>query len=244
MQKKNNGCLIYDTIVNERITNKKMLAILIDPDKVTLDSLPFLIEKIQKSPATHIFIGGSLVTNYIIDEIICLLKQTLPIPVVIFPGDPSQISKQADALLFLNLISGRNPDYLIEQQVSAAGVLKQMKIEIIPTGYILIDGGKETAVQRISKTLPLAKNNIDLIIHTALAGQWMGNKLIYLEAGSGALEAVPAEIIKQVKQNINIPLIVGGGIKNNTQIQQAYQNGADMVVIGTAFENDSSFFEK
>lgn len=244
MQTKNKAQFIYQNIIDSAKNNIKLLAVLIDPDKINLEKLPFLIEKIKQSSATHIFIGGSLVTNYIIDEICIELKKHINLPVVLFPGDPSQISKYADGILFLNLISGRNPDYLIGHQVNSVSVLKKLDLEIISTGYILIDGGKETAVQRISKTKPLLSDNINHIVDTAIAGNWMGNQLIYLEAGSGALNAVSQNIIQQVKVQIYIPLLVGGGIKNAKQIDLAYENGADMVVIGTAFENDPCFFDK
>ena len=242
MQFENKMKFIYDEIVAACATNKKMLAILIDPDKIELENLPFLLDKIEQSPATHIFIGGSLVTNYIIDEIIIVIKRKLKLPIILFPGDPSQISKYADGILYLNLISGRNPDYLIAHQVNAVSVLKNTELEIIPTGYILVDGGKETAVQRVSNTKPIETKNIDLIVDTAIAGNWMGNKLIYLEAGSGAITPINIEVIKEVKKNISIPLIVGGGIKNAQQINLAFVNGADIVVIGTAFEKNPNFF--
>jgi phosphoglycerol geranylgeranyltransferase len=240
----NNLNTIYNEIDTAVKHGKKLLAVLIDPDKISLDNISFLINKIKQSPATHIFIGGSIVTNYIIDEIIILLKKEISLPIILFPGDPSQISRYADGILFLNLISGRNSDYLIGHQVNAVSKLKSTNLEIISTGYILIDGGKETAVQRVSQTKPLQVNDIQIIVDTAVAGTWMGNQLIYLEAGSGALHAVSPEVIQQVKSNINVPLIVGGGIRSAKQIQLAYDAGADIVVIGTAFENDPYFFEK
>jgi putative glycerol-1-phosphate prenyltransferase len=166
------------------------------------------------------------------------------LPIVLFPGNPSQISDQADAILFLSLISGRNPDYLIEHQVKAAPILKKTQLEIISTGYILIESGTETAVQKVSKTKPLDRNNMDLLLATALAGEMSGHKLLYLEAGSGAKQAVPLEMIELVSQNIEIPIIVGGGIIDLQGIQNAYDSGADLVVIGTAFEKDVDFFNK
>jgi putative glycerol-1-phosphate prenyltransferase len=163
---------------------------------------------------------------------------------VLFPGSPSQISKEADAILFLSLISGRNSDYLIGHQVKAAPILKRTQLEIIPTGYILIDGGNETAVERVSKTEPLDRTNLELVLATAQAGEMLGNKLIYLEAGSGAKQAVPLEMIDLISKNTEIPLIVGGGIVDLLGIQNAYDSGADLVVIGTAFERDFDFFER
>jgi len=241
---------IYNNILKSKAKNEKLLAILIDPDKIDLDDVEVLIEKIKQSPATHIFIGGSLVKNNIIDELITRIRQFSPfggrgaLPIVLFPGNPSQISNKADAILFLSLISGRNPDFLIEHQVKAAPILKQTQLEIISTGYILIESGTETAVQRVSKTNPLDRNNPDLVLATAQAGTMLGNKLIYLEAGSGAKQAVPLEMIKKVAQNIEIPLVVGGGIIDLQGIQKAYDFGADLVVIGTAFENDINFFNQ
>ena len=233
---------IYNEIIQSKVEHQKLLAILLDPDKVVLKNLPVLISKINHSPATHIFIGGSLVTTNILEELIVQIKQNCGLPIVLFPGNPSQISDKADAILFLSLISGRNPDYLIEHQVNAVPILKQTDLEVISTGYILIESGNETAVERISKTKPLNRNDIDYVIQTAQAGEMLGNKLIYLEAGSGAKQAVPLEMIKKVAQNIEIPLVVGGGIVDLQGIQKAYNAGADLVVIGTAFENDMDFF--
>ena len=233
---------IYSQLLQAKLENKKLLAILLDPDKIVLENIADLISKINQSPATHIFIGGSHVENNIIDELIISIKQKCFLPIVLFPGNPSQISNEADAILFLSLISGRNPDYLIEHQVKAAPILKQTQLEIISTGYLLIESGTETAVERISKTKPLDRNDPDLVLATALAGEMLGNKLIYLEAGSGAKQAVPLQMIKKVSENIEIPLLIGGGIIDLQGIQNAYDSGADLVIIGTAFENNNNFF--
>lgn len=233
---------LYSQIIKAKTNNQKLLAILLDPDKVVLKNLDHLISKINQSPATHIFIGGSLVENNILDELIFKIKKNCDLPIVLFPGNPSQISDKADAILFLSLISGRNPDYLIEHQVNAAPILKQTQLEIISTGYMLIESGGETAVERISKTKPMDRNNPDLALATAQAGEMLGNKLLYLEAGSGAKQAVPLEMIQLISKNIKIPLIVGGGIIDLQEIRNAYDSGADLVVIGTAFEKDMNFF--
>ena len=235
---------IYNNILKSKGNNEKLLAILLDPDKIDLNSTEVLIQKIIQSPATHIFIGGSLVENNILDKLILKIKQKCALPIVLFPGNPSQISNRADAILFLSLISGRNPDFLIEHQVKAAPILKQTQLEIISTGYILIESRTETAVERVSKTTPLDRNNLELALATAQAGEMLGNKLIYLEAGSGAKQVVPLEMIRKISQNIEIPLLVGGGIIDLQGIQKAYDSGADLVVIGTAFENDVDFFNK
>ncbi|WP_414000031.1 geranylgeranylglyceryl/heptaprenylglyceryl phosphate synthase [Flavobacterium sp. W1B] len=240
---KNKDRNIYSEMLQAKSENRKLLAILLDPDKIVWENLDILISKIDQSPASHIFIGGSLVINNILDDLILKIKQNCVLPIVLFPGNPSQISDKADGILFLSLISGRNPDYLIGHQVKAAPILKQTNLEIIPTGYMLIESGGETAVERISKTKPLDRNNPDLVLATAQAGEMLGNKLLYLEAGSGAKQAVPLEIIRLISKNIEIPLIVGGGIIDLQGIQNAYDSGADLVVIGTAFENDMSFFD-
>jgi len=234
---------IHQQILEAKRDGQKLLAILLDPDKIVWENLEHLIQKINQSPATHIFVGGSIVESTILEDLIAQLKQNTNLPVVIFPGNPSQISPQADAILFLSLLSGRNPDYLIEYQVQAAPILKKTNLEVISTGYILIESGNETAVARVSKTKPLNRENFDLALATAQAGEMLGNKLIYLEAGSGAKNAVPLKMIELITQNIKVPVIVGGGIVDLHGIQNAYNAGADLVVIGTAFENDSQFFE-
>ena len=235
---------IYKDILKAKSENTKLLAVLLDPDKIDLHTIAVLVSKIHQSPATHIFIGGSQVTTNILDELIIQIKQNCTLPIILFPGNPSQISDKADAILFLSLISGRNPDFLIEHQVKAAPILKKTQLEIISTGYILIESGNETAVERVSKTKPLDRNNLDLAMATAQAGEMLGNKLIYLEAGSGAKQAVPLEMIKKISYNIEIPILVGGGIVDLQGIENAYNAGADLVVIGTAFEYNNNFFKE
>ena len=233
---------IYHEILQAKKANKKLLAILLDPDNVDLQNIKSLISKIKQAPATHIFIGGSLVLNNSIDQIISELKKEIQLPILLFPGNPSQISNEAHGILFLSLLSGRNPDFLIEHQVKAAPILKKTNLEIISTGYILIESGNKTAVASVSKTIPLPRHNDEIAVDTSLAGEFLGNKLIYLEAGSGAKLPVPLETISLVAKNISIPLIVGGGITNFDGINEAFLAGADLVVIGTAFENNPNFF--
>ena len=220
-----------------------MLAVLIDPDKMKVKEIPDFIDKVNKSIATHVFVGGSIVQEDLTEKLVNKIKENTDLPIILFPGDISQITKNADALLFLSLISGRNPEYLIGKQVEAVSKLRDSDIEVISTGYILIENGKETSVQRVSETLPMSRDSIQDIIDTAKAGELLGMKLIYLEAGSGATHPITPEIISGVKQELNTTLIVGGGIKSIKQLKQAYQAGADMVVIGTAFEEDDSFFD-
>ncbi|MFD2529423.1 MULTISPECIES: geranylgeranylglyceryl/heptaprenylglyceryl phosphate synthase [Polaribacter] len=234
---------IYQNILLAKKEGKKLLAVLIDPEKIDLENIAIFFEKVHQSIATHIFIGGSTDENNQTENVVSEIKKTTHLPIVLFPGDVSQISEKADGILFLSLLSGRNPEYLIEQQIKAAPILKNIHLEILPTGYILIDGKKETATQKVSNTKPIAQENVDLILNTALAGEFSGKKLIYLEAGSGATVPVNNSIINVVKKNLSIPLIVGGGIRSKEQLDITFNAGADIVVIGTAFEDDETFFE-
>jgi phosphoglycerol geranylgeranyltransferase len=218
----------------------RLLAVLIDPEIFIKEGADNFF-KILPEQVTHIFVGGSTAGAAETRKTLEAIKEKTNLPVIIFPGDHSQISSRAHGLLFLSLISGRNPEYLIEQQVKSVKHLRQTSLEIIPTGYILIDGGKNCAVQRVSNTKPISQNEIVTIVDTALAGEYSGKKLIYLEAGSGARIPVSPHIITAVKEALTIPLIVGGGIRSREQLETAYVAGADMVVIGTAFENGDYF---
>lgn len=233
---------IYQNILSAKQQNKKLLAVLIDPEKIDILNISSFFKKVHQSIATHIFVGGSTDKNKRTEQVVIAIKKATKLPVILFPGDVNQITNKADAILFLSLLSGRNPEYLIEQQIKSVSFLKNSNIEIIPTGYILIDGQKETAVQKVSNTKPISQNNIELILNTALAGEYSGKKLMYLEAGSGAAVPADAIIIESLKANLTTPLIVGGGIKTKKQLEIAFSAGADLVVIGTAFENDQSFF--
>ncbi|MEZ4797180.1 MAG: geranylgeranylglyceryl/heptaprenylglyceryl phosphate synthase [Flavobacteriaceae bacterium] len=235
---------IYQNILTSISQKKKLLAVLIDPDKIKLDYASNFIEKVNKSKVTHIFVGGSTVDNNLTEELVAVIKKHTALPIIIFPGDTNQITEKADALLFLSLVSGRNPDYLIGKHIEAVSKLSKTQLEVIPTGYILIENGKETSVQKVTGTSPMSRNDIDSISDTAKAAELLGMKLIYLEAGSGALHPINSEIISSVKKELNIPLIVGGGIKSKIQFDEAYMSGADLVVIGTAFEEDESFFNE
>jgi putative glycerol-1-phosphate prenyltransferase len=235
---------IYQQIREAKSNNQKLLAILLDPDKVVLEQLEAVLAKINLSPATHIFVGGSSFEGDYFNQVVRRIKQKTTLPVVLFPGNPNQISTHADGILFLMLLSGRNPDYLIEHQIEAVPVLEKTNLEIISTGYLLIESGSQTAVERVSKTKPLLRNNPHYVAQTAKAGQFLGNKLIYLEAGSGAQNAVPLEMIKMVANKITVPLLVGGGIRTKKEMNDAFDKGADLVVIGTAFENDVTFFDQ
>ncbi|MEO8933167.1 MAG: geranylgeranylglyceryl/heptaprenylglyceryl phosphate synthase [Xanthomarina sp.] len=235
---------IYQNVLSAISKGEKLLAVLIDPDKIKAENIFEFIIKVNKSIATHIFVGGSTVADFVTEKLVSEIKKQTSLPIIIFPGDVSQITDQADALLFLSLISGRNPEYLIGKHVVSISRLREMELEVIPTGYLLIENGKETAVERVSETKPLPKNKVQEIVDTAKAGELLGMKLIYLEAGSGALNPISSEIIKKVKDELSIPLIVGGGIRTKKQLETAYHSGADLVVIGTAFEEDDMFFSE
>jgi phosphoglycerol geranylgeranyltransferase len=233
---------IYQDILLAKQHGKQLLAVLIDPEKTSIEQLPTLVKLIHQSIATHIFVGGSTDQHNTIEPVIVALKKATMLPIIIFPGSANQVSKKADGILFLSLISGRNPEYLIEQQVQSAIQIKESSLEVLPTGYILVDGGKESAVERVSSSKPICQTNSELILRTALAGEFSGKKIIYLEAGSGAKTPVKSSIISLVKENLTIPLIIGGGIQTVHQLTTAYAAGADLVVIGTAFEKDPAFF--
>jgi len=223
---------------------ERSLAVLIDPDKMKVEAVSGFISKVNQSIATHIFVGGSEVDEGLTETLVIEIKKYTKLPLILFPGDVIQITDKADGILFLSLISGRNPEYLIGKQVEAVSKLAKTNLEIIPTGYLLIENGKETAVQRVSETKPIQRKNIQTIKDTAKAGELLGMKLIYLEAGSGATHPIETNIIAEVKEELNIPLIVGGGIRTKAEMEQAYKAGADLLVIGTAFEEDEAFFEE
>ncbi len=235
---------IYSNILGAIEAEQKLLAVLIDPDKKSSHDVAEVCCHIDASIATHIFIGGSIVNEGDTEIITKEIKRHTSLPIVLFPGNTSQITKHADAILFLSLISGRASEFLIGKHVKAAPLLKATNLEVISTGYLLIESGNESAVERVTNTDPMLRNDVQKIVDTAIAGELLGMKLIYLEAGSGAAIPISEDIISRVKQNITIPLIVGGGIKNNSQLQNAFNAGADMVVIGTAIEDNLTFLNK
>lgn len=230
---------ICQQITAKQQSGKKQLAILIDPDKIAdKEQFTLFIRKAEEAHPDYFFVGGSLITSGDLQKTILWIKGCSKTPVVIFPGDHSQIASEADAILLLSLISGRNPELLIGQHVNASFALDRSKLEIIPTGYLLIESGVVTTALYISGTSAIPRNKNEIAAATALAGVQLGMKLIYLDGGSGAKESVPAEMISKVRKHINVPLIVGGGIKTIEQAHTAWQAGADLIVIGTAFEND------
>jgi phosphoglycerol geranylgeranyltransferase len=226
---------IYNHIFSAYQTNQKLLAILIDPEKFQIENVAAFLKKIPAS-TTHLFVGGSTATQAQTEKVVLALKAHTRLPVILFPGDEEQISLEANGILFLSLLSGENPEYLVGQQIKAASKLRNSAMEIIPTGYLLIDGGTISAVERVSQTRPLPQEEVEQIVHTALAGQYSGKKLIYLEAGSGAKKRVSNEIISEVNRSIHIPLIVGGGISSLQELNEVFEAGATLAVVGTAFE--------
>lgn len=231
--------IILETIQSRYKQGRKSIAVLIDPDKVFDGSrLEQVIQIANENYVDFFFVGGSLITNNALPKVIRLLKERSNIPVVLFPGSNMHIDNQADGLLLLNLISGRNPDLLIGQHVTAAPILKKSGLEIIPTGYMLIDGGITTAVVYMSNTIPIPADKYTIASSTAIAGEMLGKKLIYMDAGSGAKNSISPKMIASVRKSIDIPLIVGGGINSSTKALNAFNAGADVVVIGNAIEKD------
>ncbi len=228
--------LIYKKIKENISAGKKMLAVLLDPEKCIGENFEKTILELGKQQPDFIFVGGS--TKSQTTDLLLSQLSEIDAPKILFPGDYSQFSKKADGLLLLSLLSGDNPDYLIGQHRKVAVAIKKTDVEVIPTGYILVDGGRESSVQKVSKTEPIGNDDIQKATSTAVAGELLGMKLIYLEAGSGALKTVTEDMILNVKQNLDIPLIVGGGIRTEEQLEQAYQNGADIVVVGNLFETN------
>lgn len=227
--------MILDSIKEKMRLGKKMIALLIDPDRTKGGDLDSLIERIRLFSPDFILVGGSLLTEDV-SPVYQQLKRSLSIPLVTFPGSVNQVSNLADGILFLSLISGRNPELLIGNHVVAAPLLRKSGVEIISTGYVLVDGGVVTSVQYMSNTTPVPCNKLDIASATALAGEYLGMKLIYLEAGSGAKNQVSKEMIAAVKSTISIPLMVGGGVNTPQKLLDAFEAGADVVVVGTAIE--------
>jgi phosphoglycerol geranylgeranyltransferase len=234
---------IYHQIKAASEQRTKQLAILIDPDKTNPSRLQYLLEHINTNPIDYILVVGSLLTGNFLGECISILKESTRVPVVLFPGNTFQIDPGADALLLLSLISGRNPELLIGNHVVAAPVLRNSNLEVISTGYMLIESGRITSVQYMSNTTPIPSDKTDIAICTAMAGEMLGMKLIYMEAGSGASRSIPEEMIRQVKESISIPLIVGGGIRCAATARAAWQAGADVLVVGNALETLPGFIE-
>ena len=227
---------LYKYIKKQKQNQRKMWAVLLDPDKVDLQQFKNLLKRICEAKPDFILVGGSFISEQKLSKLVKKLKKHSHLPVLLFPGGQAQISTNADALMLLSLISGRNADYLIGKHVDVAPLLYRSGLEIIPTGYLLIENGHSTSVEYVSNTKPIPRKKTDIALATALAGEMLGLKMLYLEAGSGAKKPVPLKMISTIAKHSRLPLIVGGGIKNKEQMLKAWAAGADLVVIGTAFE--------
>jgi len=232
---------LYSSILKAKSARKKQFAVLIDPDKFSPDEL---LKRAEESKVDLLMIGGSILTNGNFEKCVETIKKRTKIPLLIFPGNNLQISSKADGILLLSLISGRNPEMLIGKHVIAAPVLKSSRLEIIPTGYMLIESGKQTAAQYMSGTAPIPSDKDDIAVCTAMAGEMLGLKMIYMDAGSGAKNCVPAQMIKKVSAATETPLIIGGGINTAEKALKACKAGADIIVVGNALEKDSSLLKK
>ena len=235
---------LYQQLLEKKNKGQKSFAVLIDPDKVNDAKIDQLTELATAAKADYLFVGGSLVISNHLDKVVQRIKQNCSIPAILFPGSPSQISVHADGLLYLSLISGRNPELLIGQHVISAAAVKQSGLEIISTGYMVIDGGAPTTVSYISNAAPVPADKNEIAMCTAMAGEMLGMKVIYMDAGSGAKRAVSESMIEKVAQSIEIPLIVGGGIADPEKAYRNCRAGADVLVIGNAIEKDPSLIKE
>jgi len=235
---------IYQSILDKRNEGKKQFAVLIDPDKPSEEELFRIAELSKTANVDYFFVGGSLLTNNHLENCILTLKKYTNIPVVLFPGNNLQINKHADAILLLSLISGRNAEMLIGNHVIAAPYLKESGLEIIPTGYMLIDSGKSTTASYMSNTIPIPSDKDDIAACTALAGEMLGLKLIYMDAGSGAQNPITAKMIENVRKSTLSPIITGGGIKSAQKAIENCKAGADIIVVGNAIEKSADLIKK
>lgn len=228
---------ILSSIINKTEKGKKQLAVLLDPDKYQGEKMDKAIELLIQVQPDMVLVGGSIV-NTNTDSVVQKLKTNLSLPVILYPGSLLQLSPNADAILFISLISGRNPEFLIGNHVVAAPILKKANLEVISTGYMIIDGGIRTSVEYMSNTMPIPSEKNDIAVATALAGQYLGMKMIYMDGGSGAHNPIPMSMIENVKKAIDIPLIIGGGLNTTPKVENACKAGADIIVIGNALEKN------
>ena len=230
---------VLKTLRDRHREGKKSIAVLVDPDKIEdASKLLHLINLASENCIDFFFVGGSLITTSNLANVVKHIKENVTIPVILFPGNSMQIEPTADALLFLSLISGRNPELLIGQHVVAAPIIRNTKLEVIPTGYLLINSGRTTSVAYISNTTPIPDDKYSLAACTAMAGEMLGLQSIYLDAGSGAEKEISPKMIATVRKSVNVPLIVGGGINTSQKAFAALESGADMIVIGNALEKN------
>ena len=231
---------IYKQILANKKEGKKLFALLIDPDKQNESELIIIIKKAKQAKTDYFFVGGSLLTNDSLDSCITTLKKNSNIPVVLFPGNAMQVNNKADGILFLSLISGRNAEMLIGRQVITAPILKKSSLEVLPTGYILIDSGKPTTVSYMSNTTPIPSEKNAVAACTAMAGEMLGLKLIFMDGGSGAQNPISEEMITDVSKSVGTPLIIGGGINSGKKAAANCKAGADIIVVGNAIEKNKN----
>lgn len=236
--------IVYQSLCDLKKNKRSGFAVLVDPDKMQVAEMPRLAALCNEAGVDFLFVGGSLVLAHQMEACIKTFKAHSTIPVLLFPGNPAQVSSFADALLYLSLISGRNPDLLIGQHVISAPMVKASGLEIISTGYILIDGGVPTTVSYMSHSTPIPSNKPDIALCTAWAGEMQGKHVIYMDAGSGAKFPISEEMIHKVSSNIDVPLIVGGGIQTPEKVYNNCRAGAHVVVVGNAIEKDSSLIKE
>jgi putative glycerol-1-phosphate prenyltransferase len=229
---------IYNKIISDKKANKKSFALLIDPDKQNLTQLLTIINKAEKAKVDYFFVGGSLLTYDSLDTCLKTIKNNSTIPVILFPGNAMQVNDKADGILFLSLISGRNAEMLIGKQVITAPILKQSSLEVLPTGYILVDSGKPTTASYMSNTTPIPADKETVSACTAMAGEMLGLKLIFMDGGSGAKIPISEKMIATVSESIDVPLIIGGGINCGEKALENCKAGADIIVVGNAIEKN------
>ena len=235
---------IYSSILDKKKRGEKQFSILIDPDKQNQEELIKIVNKGEKANIDFFFVGGSLLTQDKLNDSITIIKENTKKPVIIFPGSTLQMSEKADGILFLSLISGRNPEMLIGNQVITAPILKQLSLEVLSTGYMLIDSGKETTVSYMSNTKPIPYEKNDIAACTAMAGEMLGFDIIFMDGGSGAINTISESMISTVRNSIDLPIIVGGGIKNGMQASAKCKAGADIIVVGNAIEKNQDIISE
>jgi phosphoglycerol geranylgeranyltransferase len=231
---------IYEHLLQVRERRGAGIMVLLDPDRHDIKLMERRAVDAQNAGCDALLIGSSLLTTSNFDEVVHRVKQSVDVPVILFPGGVQQISAHADAILFLSLLSGRNPQYLIGDHVQAAPIIQKMNLETIPTGYILIESGTVSTVQYISQTNPIPRENLDIVTAHALAGQYLGMKLMYLEGGSGAKLSVPEKVVKAVRDAVELPIVVGGGIRLPEEARKKINAGADWIVVGNILEKQPS----
>lgn len=235
---------IYQSILNNSNNGIKMFGVLIDPDKQNVKELIETIKLCNEADVDYFFVGGSIITHGDMQKTTRLIKENSTKPIIIFPGNPDQISEYADAILFLSLISGRNPEFLIGHQVTAAPLIKKTNLEVIPTGYLLVDCGTTTTAIYVSDTNPIPHNNAEIAANTALAGEYLGLKITYIDGGSGAKKCISSAMIAKTRETLNGPLIIGGGIRTPQAAKEIYKAGADIIIVGNGAEENRNLISE